>query len=344
MLHPDVPATGDTAAFVAVKEAYDVVGNAERRAAYDLPARGPTFEPAQTDEIPTYRSDRFFAEPAPTRRFVGPPFAVWAIFGLILVVGVYEVAIHLMAIPPLPPMSAITANAPTVPPRSPEAQRLAADVDAPRLLAGTPNFYVLPAAGATVLWRIDQEKKALVPAGRLPPFSAVQALRLYRQNGLIEVKVTDTANGFIEAARLAPGNANAARNAYCAYNAGPPPTNGEVLRQTGSGSGHLELENRTAQPVVVKLRDEAGAAIVSTYLAPGGHARIGGLPDARFRPDYAIGEFWSRACEKFAAGMRAGRMAKFATLDALTPLTIPPDHPGEPPPADIPDEMFQRDR
>ncbi len=338
LLHPDVPGTGDTQAFVAIKEAYDVLGNADRRAAYDRPIQRPV-----VTSPPEHR-------PAPTAtaslripRASGPPLAVWAIFGTMLIVGIYEVVVHVMAIPPSPAVTPIAANAPSVAPQTPAERQRAANPEAPRQLAGTPNFYVIPTAGVTVLWRIDQEKKALVPAGRLPPFSAVQALRLYRQNGLIEVKVTDTANGFVEAARLAPGDVNAARNAYCAYNAGAPPTNGEVLHQVGAGPGQLALENRSAQPVVVKLRDEAGTAILSTYLSPGGHARIDGLPEGRYRPDYAIGELWSRACSRFAAGMRAKRMTDFAALDALTPLAIPPDHPGAPPPSDISDETFHRD-
>ena len=39
LLHPDVRRTGDTAAFVAVKQAYDVLSNRERRDAYDRMAR-----------------------------------------------------------------------------------------------------------------------------------------------------------------------------------------------------------------------------------------------------------------------------------------------------------------
>src|SRR6202012_5056288 len=35
LLHPDVPKTGNAVAFVAVKQAYDVLSNVERRAAYD---------------------------------------------------------------------------------------------------------------------------------------------------------------------------------------------------------------------------------------------------------------------------------------------------------------------
>ena len=39
LLHPDVPRTGNASAFVAMKQAYDVLSNAERRAAYDRAAR-----------------------------------------------------------------------------------------------------------------------------------------------------------------------------------------------------------------------------------------------------------------------------------------------------------------
>src|SRR5580698_4214129 len=35
LLHPDVPKTGNSVAFVAVKQAYDVLSNVERHAAYD---------------------------------------------------------------------------------------------------------------------------------------------------------------------------------------------------------------------------------------------------------------------------------------------------------------------
>ncbi len=77
-------------------------------------------------------------------------------------------------------------------------------------LAGTPNFYVVPAATPAMLWREDPAGHALVPWGTLPPFSAVQGLRLFKANGMVEVKVTDSANGFVEAGRLTPGDAAAA--------------------------------------------------------------------------------------------------------------------------------------
>ena len=343
VLHPDVPSTGNADAFVAVKQAYDVIGNIGRRADYDRLARRATENTAEPHVGLPRRRPPFPVPRALNLRSTNIPVAVWIGLVAILFLGIFEVARRLSVPPPAPKRTEIRPNAPVVPPQTPEAQRLLDYGPTPIRLAGTPNFYVVPAAGSTVLWRLDEPKKAFVPAGHLPPFSAVQVLRLFRQNGLVEVKVSDIANGFIEAGRLAPGDANAAHNAYCAYNAGPPPANGEVFRQIGSGTGRLALDNRTTQPAVVKLRDPLGSVVLTAYLAPNGHVDLDGLADGQYRPDFAIGEFWSRACESFAAGMRAQRLSGYFSLGALTPLTIPPDLPGEPPPIDISDETFHQD-
>ena len=342
VLHPDIPGTGDTTAFVAVKQAYDVLANPHARAAYDRMARRSALEDMEPGVIPPPREAPMPATPIRPPRVSDIPVAVWAVLGTILLVGVVQVVRSLMAAPP-PPRIVIRPNAPVVPPATVEATRLSAYGPPPLRLIGVPNYYVVPAAGSTVIWRRDEARNAFVPAGQLPPFSAVQALRLLRQNGLVEVRLSEQANGFIEASRLTPGNATAARSAYCAYNAGPAPANGEILRQTGSGPGRLELDNRTTQPAVVKLRDPEGKVVVAAFLGPGAHAEIEGLPDGRYRPEFAIGELWSRACQGFAAGMRAQRLSGSFSLQALTPLTIPPDLPGEPPPADISDQAFERD-
>lgn len=343
LLHPDVPGTGNTDAFVALKQAYDIVGNPHARNDYDRLARLRAQAAIEPAERPPARTVHVQTGPTRNPRAGDVPMAVWAVLGTVLIVGVYEIVRHLTMLPPLPPREVIRPNAPVVAPASAEAQRLAAYGPKPLRLPGTPNYYVVPAAGATVVYRRDDARNAYVAAGQLPPFSAIQALRLFRQNGLVEFKVNDTTTAFIEASRLAPGDLGAARRAYCAYNAGPAPGNGEILRQTAIGRGHLELDNRTTQPAVVKLRDAAGTVVISTYLAPGAHVDLDGIPEGRYRPDFAIGELWSRACNGFAAGMRAQRLAGLFSLDALTPLSIPPDLPGELPPADIPDLAFERD-
>jgi hypothetical protein len=263
---------------------------------------------------------------------------------LMLSVGLAEVVLHLRAIPSPGPYVEIRPNAPIVEPASPEESRSLMTLGAtPVRLVGAPNYYVVPAAGPTILWHHDVQRNKLVAADILPPFSSVQALRLFRQNGLVEVRVTNVVNGYVEATRLSPGDAAAARRAYCAYNAGPSPTNGEILERHSDGVGHLDLENHASEPAVVKLRDQDGSVSVSVFLAPGGHVYLSGLPDLPTRADFAIGEFWSRTCRSFAAGMRAQRVTAFLSLDALTPLAIPPDLPGKAAIVDIPDQAFEQE-
>jgi hypothetical protein len=342
VVHPDVPGTGDADAFVAVKAAYDVLGKAERRAEYDRQA-AILHRPATEPHVVPRRTPMEAAMPVHHPGLSGVPVSVWIGLVVVVFVGFIEIARHLLTRPPAPPPAPeITANAPAVTPEPPDVRRLTTYGPVPPRLAGTPNYYVVPAAGTTVLWRLDEARKVLVPQGSLPPFSAVQALKLYRQNGLVEIQVTATTTGFVAAGRLAPGNELAARNAWCTYNAGPAPADGEVLKRTGTGSGHLSLENRTAQPAVIKLRDAGGATVLTTYLAPSGHASIDGLPVGAYRAEFAIGELWSKACDRFAAGMRAQRLGGAVTIGAATALSIPPDVADGMRPTDISDEDFER--
>jgi hypothetical protein len=119
--------------------------------------------------------------------------------------------------------------------------------------------------------------------------------------------------------------------------------NGTVLDSHGSGESRLRTDNNASQSAVVKLRDAAGVVAISVFLAPGGSATVTGLPDVRFRPEFAVGELWSRACNRFSAGMRALRFADYATPAELSPLVVPPGLSGAPPPEDIPDAVFQRE-
>jgi hypothetical protein len=156
----------------------------------------------------------------------------------------------------------------------------------------------------------------------------VQAVRLVRQSGMLEVMVSDRATGFISADHLMPGDARAARTAYCSYNSGPAPFDGELLERHGSGGSAVSLDNRAVQPAVVKLRDQAGAVVIAVFLGPGSHADLSGLLDGFYRPEYAIGELWSRACNTFAAGMRARRMDAGITLPGAAPIVVAPDGSG----------------
>ena len=120
MVHPDVPGTGDAAAFIRVKQAYDVLGDAYRRAAYDRSARAV---------VPVSHDAPLEEEPGPRLpRLSDLPIALWAGLG-----GVFCVAVVLAAVQfnrphpvPLPPAPAIGLTARAVPAAAASAARASA--------------------------------------------------------------------------------------------------------------------------------------------------------------------------------------------------------------------------
>ncbi len=346
VLHPDVPNTGNAAAFVAVKRAYDVVSNPRLRAAYDRAAAAvddddgiEVIEPA----VVVVRPAEYQPASMPPWRtwFADLPVMVWAGLATFLCLCLYEATSHLLA-PAQVPNAGIRPNAATVQPLSPSASRAVLYGPTPVRLGGTPNFYVRPSGTPAILWRMDNDHNNLAPIGQLPPFSVVQAVRLVRQNGMLEVVVNDQMHGFISADHLTPGDAAAAKSAYCGYNAGPIPYDGELLERRGYGNATLAVENRAVQPAVVKLRDAKGSVAVAVFLGPGAQADLHQLPDGLYRTDFAIGELWSRGCNMFAAGMRAWRMNDAIKLPGEPRLILAPD--GQTPGAgNISDQAFQQD-
>ena len=70
VLHPDVPATGNAATFVAVKQAYDVLSNRDRREAYDRQARDVV---TKSKPIVTRQAEWPSAPPSPYPPAAGSP-------------------------------------------------------------------------------------------------------------------------------------------------------------------------------------------------------------------------------------------------------------------------------
>jgi hypothetical protein len=322
-VHPDVPGTGDASAFMDLKRSYDILSNPDRRAAYDRSAR-----PRQVEQEPGEIASTPYPEIATPRtrhpRWRDLPIPVWAGMAVVLLVGMIEVGLHLTYPTPPAEHERIPAMAADVPPATQAEAAQPTYGPAPVRLAGTPNFYIVPTASPAMLWRSDDTRHTLVPWGPLPPFSAVQGLRLLKSNGMVEVKVTDTANGFVEAGRLTPGDPTAAQRAWCTYHAGPTPANGEVMVRGPAGHTRLEIENLSGQPAVIKIRSPDGALLTSIFLGPSGEAVVDGLPDDPVRLDLATGEVWSRACHGFEAGMRAVRLPALVRIGALARLAIPP--------------------
>ena len=340
-LHPDVAGTGDAAAFIRVKEAYDVLEDARRRAAYDRSARfapqgAPMPEPTVAPSDPPPQP----GQPPRGPRLKDLPMALWAGIGGVLCLAAVMTAVRLTRPSPPAPPAVARAFAPSVPPA--QAPR-----NAP-MRAATPaadgaTHYVLPSGGAAELWRRDPARDGFLPVGALADFAPVRALHLVPQHGLVEIRLTDGGCGFVDAARLAPGDQAAARRSYCTYGAGLPPENGAVLDRRGTGAAQLRIDNHGRQPIVVRLRNTAGTVAASVFLAPGGSATVSGLPDVDYRAEFAVGELWSRACGGFSAGMRSQRLPDFARPSALSPLVLPPALSDAPPPEDIPDAAFERE-
>jgi hypothetical protein len=370
ILHPDVPRTGDAASFIALKAAYDLLADPGKRAAYDRRGREAEPQPdsAAASEPEDIGAASAYADlshaPNPRQpRFSDVPKWAWIALAALLLVSSVQLVRHLTSPTPQAPHPHIRPNAPTVPatPPSPPAQPQpkpgplssphgseamappppAQPAPSPPRLAGAPTHYVVPAANPTVLWLADPARNTIRPAGIVPEFTPVQVVRLARP-GVVEVKLSGSGAGpgLLDAARLTPGDAAAARRASCAYRAGPLPSNGEVLALHGNGTVSLRVRNRGAQPAVLKLRNREGRVVLAVFLAPYGEATLDGLPDAPVRPEFAIGELWSRACSQFAAGMRAQRAAGFRPLPALTPVSIPPEAADGASLTDISDQAF----
>ena len=331
-LHPDVVGTGDAEAFMRMKEAYDVLGDATRRSAYDRAARASSVIPAAVQAVP---------EPV-TRgpRLSDLPVALWAGLGGLACIAAVMAVVHFNRAPAPPPPPVARPFAPSVP-AAPGSVRVTLPYVVPA--ADLATYYVIPASGPTVVWRRDGTRDVYTPMGVVAVFSPVQALSVVPEHGLVEVRMANGGSGYIYAGRLVPGNRMAAHQAYCAYNAGLPPQNGEVLERHGGGAAQLEITNRSGQPAVVKLRDVSGRSVASVFVSPSASTIVGNLPDGNYRPEFAIGELWSRACHQFAAGMRAQRLTEYALLSSLSPLVIPPDLSGSPAPVDIPDAAFEHE-
>ena len=193
--------TGDAAAFMALKQAYDVLIHADRRAAYDRSAQQEAR--AGTRSRCRSRSPRPFPEmPAAASRHPrlrDLPTAVLGWHGAGVDGRRCRSRHASTSSPPRVTREPILATAPDVPPAPPGEPAPAPYGPAPVRLAGTPNFYIVPTASQAMLWRMDDTRGTRCACWRqLPAFSAVQGLRLLNPSGMVEVKVTDNANGYVE--------------------------------------------------------------------------------------------------------------------------------------------------
>ena len=156
LVHPDVPGTGDTAAFVELKQAYDVLIHTDRRAAYDRSARQEVPQTSAQTQAHDQEPGEIGAKPFPTMatpptrhpRLRDLPIVVWVGMAALLMVGVVEVGLHLTSLPAQEKRQTIPATAPDVPPLAANDPGPTLYGPAPVHLAGTPNYYIMPTASA----------------------------------------------------------------------------------------------------------------------------------------------------------------------------------------------------
>lgn len=323
-----------------MRQAYDLLADPIQRAKYDLAARQAPANLPEPEEIGLHLSPVLREPPSRRPRVSDVPWPVWLAVAAIIGLSAYHLIPRFTA--PEREARLIPATAPRGPPPEADSSAARTRLTPPSRLAGQPNHYTTQAQGPAPIWRLDAENNRLVPLGQIPPFTPVQALRFNRQQGLDEIRLSDAATAIIQANRLLPGNEAAARRAFCTYHAGPAPGNGVILRIHRAGSAVLSARNRGPGPAVVKLRDEAGATLVAFYLAPGGEATLGGLPDTPLRIDYAFGGVWSAACDGFAVGTQAYRLTTPRMGAKLTQLVIPPDPDSADPPRELSGAAFNR--
>src|ERR1700739_2748409 len=167
-LHPDVPGTGSVTAFLALKQAYDVLSNQVQRSGYDREARAAAMAAIEPEVFPA-RPVRFVT-PASVLPLVRPPrlsdmpVAVWIGSGLFLTFCIVQVIIHLNAVPKFQG----TDIPPTAQPVAPLTQMAHREVlygPIPAHLPGTANFYVKPSGGTATLYHLQPDHRTLTPAG-----------------------------------------------------------------------------------------------------------------------------------------------------------------------------------
>lgn len=331
-LHPDVPGTGSVDAFVALKAAYDVLRDPARRSAYDEAAAVSSTAGGGPSEPDRARPAAPRAAPPPAVPTLDRRFLLWIGF----LVASAAAATWLMVALASGPTSGLSGHA-ALPAPAGTGWRPVASL--PRANASGPaDHFVLPGLGAATVFQGDPDHGRLRAVKALPAFATVHVLGFGPDRRLAAIRLAGGAIGFVESVRLAPGSRAAARRAFCADRAGPPPANGDVLAHEGDGPGWFVVANRDPEPAVVKLRDAGGRVVGSVYLAPGGRAVLRDLPAGPWTVDFAVGELWSRACNLFAAGEQAQRF-RFP-LASGSILVLPPDLPPRAMPVDVPDRTF----
>jgi hypothetical protein len=97
-----------------------------------------------------------------------------------------------------------------------------------------------------------------------------------------------------------------------------PPSNGQILEDNTNWfriTNVMEIQNRSAHDAIIKIRDIAsGKMLVSFFAAKNATTRFDRIPDGAYRIQYAFGKNLGRDCASFAGQLVAAEFPNSATF------------------------------
>ena len=192
------------------------------------------------------------------------------------------------------------------------------------------------------LWRLDQSATHWCHLGSFRCSARCRRFGCYRRTACWRCWSTTIGTVSSRPTHLTPGDVDAAHRAYCGYNAGPTP----VRRRNSGAPRHRRLHLAGGQPGGAACRGEIAATRRERSPSRSSWRRAGmpnwrTFPQGTYRLEYAVGELWSRACDTFAAGMRARRLETQFAIPGNEHFVVSDDNGYLA--DDIPDQAFERE-
>lgn len=282
-LHPDVAGTGNAHAFMSLRKAYDILRNPAARAAYDHISQ-------HVDERPV-RHGHVAARPPNANRNARAWFlALTAI--LLLSAGSAIWLEH----------SQVNANAV---PSGVNGSSIAGAA-----FPKSQMYYVSAAESPLPIWH-KALRGEFVQDGFIQPFTSIKLLQSRPTDDLAEVRFADGSSGYMDPHNIRPGDAKAAKEAYCLYKPGPPLSNQRILDRIGSGPNKVTIENKGDQPAVVIMRSALGVRAVRLLVDAHSTAFVDQFPSGLHRPEFRLGDSWSQKCNDIFGHRHTQRFPDF---------------------------------
>jgi hypothetical protein len=160
------------------------------------------------------------------------------------------------------------------------------------------------------------EPRATAPVvAAIRPFENFHVVADRETDGYERVVTSRGTVGFMPKSSIIYGDGMADLRGRC-FPFGPAPlTNGMPLRQSRVGPHTLKTTNGLSSDAVVKLRDMAGNAVLSFYVAAGREVTIDRVPEGTFMIEFATGRDFSPVCGYFLSNMSSRRFVNAESFE-----------------------------